>query len=127
MMPVISLINNSEGAIVLFKSDAELRRDRQQIHDRFGARWAKIQADHAEADAAIKPGVPVLAKADRGTALLEQQKLILEESVARNRLHSATLGKIRDWLAARNRALAEHDELVERSARFAARHARFAE
>ncbi|MCP3397816.1 MULTISPECIES: hypothetical protein [unclassified Bradyrhizobium] len=128
MMSTVAIISNdAEDAVVLFKSNEVLRRDYEQICRRFDGQWETILADHAEAQATIQPGQPKLAKADRRTALLEEQKLLLEEHVSRLQAGNATLAKIAAWLKYRNQAFAEHNEVADRSKRFARRHARFAE
>ncbi|UPT97262.1 hypothetical protein J4G48_0003505 [Bradyrhizobium barranii subsp. apii] len=128
MMSTVAIISNdAEDAVVLFKSNEVLRRDYEQICRRFDGQWETILADHAEAQATIQPGQPKLAKADRLTTLLEEQKLLLEEHVSRLQAGNATLTKIAAWLKYRNQAFAEHNEVAERSKRFVQRHARFAE
>lgn len=126
MMKTITIVSN-EDATVLYKNGAELRRDYEQLSKRFSDTWTQIFVDHRDAQAAIQPGEPklALAKADRRLALLEQQKLVLDEHVARLEAGNATLDKIAAWLKDHNQALAEHEEVAERSKRFAQRHARF--
>lgn len=133
-MPVIQLVQESGGPILLFKSESELQRDSSTIWAWWRGEWDSIDRRHSLIKAHLSGDVETLSKvndcSEVAMAKVDAGALLVKAgttTAAQNELTTITLRKIAELFNEYRRRVDAHDELTERSRRFRQKHQRWFE